>query len=58
MVEYSVVLVNHRSTPLGNLDQAIRLCEGILLAASEKWIRIGGIRIDYLGRPHRQEING
>jgi predicted RecB family nuclease len=32
----------------------IRLCEGILLAASLKLIRIGGVRIDYLG--HAQPV--
>lgn len=33
MVEYSVVLVNHRSTPLGNLDQVIGLFEGNFLGS-------------------------
>jgi predicted nuclease of restriction endonuclease-like (RecB) superfamily len=46
------VAVQPWSTPLGNLDQVIRLCEGILLAASLKLIRIGGVRIDYLGHAH------
>jgi hypothetical protein len=54
MVEYSVVLFNHWSTPLVDLDQVIRLCEGILLEASQTLIRIGQIRLDYLG--HAQEI--
>jgi hypothetical protein len=52
MVEYSVVLFNHWSTPLVDLDQVIRLREGIFLEASQTLIRIGGIRVDYLGHAH------
>jgi len=41
-----------------DLDQVIRLCEGILLEASQTLIRIGGIRVDYLGHAHEEQLDG
>jgi hypothetical protein len=52
-VEYSKVVINHRSTPLGKLDLAIRLFEGIFFRPSEKLLEIGEIRLKEIGRSQR-----
>jgi hypothetical protein len=50
-VRYSGLLLTSRSTPLGNLDQVIRLPEGIFLKTSARLLRNRRITGDYLARP-------